>query len=552
MIACEQEQSALVAENTRAFNAYVKALDLCDTIEERFGGLPLFILYDPTDLLHGYQKRWIADDSDLKIGEKSRRIGLTYGEAADAVSYASRAKNAGGTNHFYLGTTKEMAREFIECCALWAKAYSAAASEVREEIFIDGGKENKEVQVFAIYFASGFKIQALSSNPGVLRGRQGNVTIDEAAFHDNLAEVLKAALALKMLGGKIRLISTHNGEHSQFNELIKQSRAGKKDYSIHRITIEDACNEGLYFRECNRQGKSWTPEKQKDWIAGLLKDTFSKEDALEEYYCVPKHGNGVYIPRVLIEHAMKADIPIIRISAPSDFLDWSAEHKRIQIQEWKDLLKPHLAKLDKSLSHCFGEDFARKGDLSVFVPLTINKALSKRVPFLVELSQLTYEAQRELMFYICDNLPRLKGLAFDATGNGGFLAEAAAERYGSTRVDQVMLNDSWYREWMPKLKADLEDLMLEIPQHEDILNDMSCIKVINGTPKIEKGSSKGSDGRQRHGDFAVGLAMAIKASWTEGEPAAGATVDDSSVSHKDLFTPARLMKRRIRVLNNRY
>ncbi len=36
-----------------------------------------------------YQQRWIADKSPLKIGEKSRRIGLTWAEASDDVLTAA-------------------------------------------------------------------------------------------------------------------------------------------------------------------------------------------------------------------------------------------------------------------------------------------------------------------------------------------------------------------------------------------------------------------------------------------------------------------------------
>ena len=497
--------------------AYQQAVERTDTIEQRFG-LPLFIPYNATEVLLGYQKRWIADKSPLKIAEKSRRTGLTWAEAADAVLEASKSKQAQGTNHFYVGSNKEMAREFIDACAMWAKNFDKVAGEIREEIFIDAGQDGKQILTFAIYFASGFKIQALSSNPSNLRGMQGNVTIDEAAFHDRLAEVLKAALALTMWGAKVRIISTHNGIDNLFNNLIQDSRAGKKRYSVHRITIEDACKEGLYQRICQIKGRKHTQLLESQWIEDLLNDTATEEDAKEEYYCAPKQGGGVYIKRVLVDHAMTKGIPILRFTADKDFLSWSAQHKKIQIKEWCEQLEPHLAILDKRLNHAFGEDFARKGDLSVFVPLTINKDLTKRVPFLLEMSHLTYDAQKEILFYLCDRLPRLQGLAFDATGNGGYLAEAAAERYGVDMVEQVMLNDRWYMEWMPKLKVEFEDFNLEIPRHQDIQDDMAQIQVINGIPKINKGSSKGTDGRQRHGDFAVGLAMAVRASWMEGAP----------------------------------
>ena len=51
---------------------------------------------------------------------------------------------------------------------------------------------------------------------------------------------IKSGLALTMWGAKVRLISTHNGVDNLFNELITDSRAGKKRYSVHRLTLDDA------------------------------------------------------------------------------------------------------------------------------------------------------------------------------------------------------------------------------------------------------------------------------------------------------------------------
>ncbi|MGF1727198.1 terminase large subunit domain-containing protein [Photobacterium nomapromontoriensis] len=479
--------------------------------------------FDPDELLLGYQKRWIEDDSVLKIAEKSRRTGLTFAEAADSALSAGAAKGEGGSNVFYVGSNKEMAREFIDAVAMWAKAFNKVASEVQEEVLAD---EDKDILTFVVYFDSGFKVQALSSNPSNLRGMQGTVIIDEAAFHDRLAEVLKAALALTMWGAKVRLISTHNGVSNLFNSLINDSRAGKKRYSVHTITLDDACAEGLYQRICQVQKIEWSQEKEDEWKANLLNDTATEDDALEEYYCVPKASSGQYIPLVLIDSAMtrtttaepgKDTAPILTIEAPKGFMEWSDGQRKLYVDDWcKQVLKPELNKLDVSHSHAFGEDFARKGDLSIFVPLGIRKNLSKYVPFVVELRNMTYDAQRQILHYLLEALPRKRGMAFDATGNGGYLAESAALKYGTDMVDQVSLNDPWYREWMPKLKAEFEDLNLELPRHEDIKDDLCHIQVINGVPKIDKGKSKGQDGKQRHGDFAVGLAMAVRASWMDG------------------------------------
>lgn len=470
--------------------------------------------FNPDDVLLPYQKIWIADDSPLKVAEKSRRTGITWAEAADATLKSSMAKSEGGSNHFYVGSNKEMAREFIDAVAMWAKAFNKAAGDIQEEVFAD---EDKDILTFVVYFSSGFKVQALSSNPSNLRGMQGTVTIDEAAFHERLAEVLKAALALTMWGAKVRLISTHNGVDNLFNQLITDSRAGKKRYSIHTITLDDACRQGLYRRICQVKGMVWSQAVEDEWKAGLLKDTATEEDALEEYFCVPKQGGGAYIKRSLIERAMQPDIPIIRFTAPKDFELMSEETRTVVVSVWcEENLKPWLDGLDQTCRHVLGEDFARKGDLSVFVPLVIASNLRKRVPFVVELANAPYETQRQILFYLLLGLPRLRAASFDATGNGGYLAEAARLKWGAGMIECVMLNDPWYREWMPKLKVEFEDDTLVIPRHADVVDDLGKIQVVNGVPKIDKGRSTDASGQKRHGDFAVALAMAIRASWMEG------------------------------------
>lgn len=146
--------------------------------------------------------------------------------------------------------------------------------------------------------------------------------------------------------------------------------------------------------------------------------------------------------------------------------------------------------------------------------------LRKRVSFQVELRNLTYEQQRQVMFFICDRLPRLSGLAFDATGNGGYLAEQAALKYGAGLVDQVQLNLSWYALWMPKLKGEFEAFNLELPRHQTTLDDLLSIKVEKGIPVIDKGRQKdlelqGGKGK-RHGDSAISLVMAVRATWIQG------------------------------------
>lgn len=468
--------------------------------------------YDANDLLLPYQKRWIEDKSVLKLAEKSRRTGITWAEAADATLTASTSKIDGGTNHFYVGSNKEMAREFIEAVAMWAKAFDKAAGDICEEVFED---EDKDILTFVVYFASGFKVQALSSNPSNLRGMQGNVTIDEAAFHERLAEVLKAALALTMWGAKVRLISTHNGTDNLFNELIQQSRAGKKRYSIHTITLDDACADGLYKRICQVNGLSWSEAAEEKWKADLLRDTATEDDALEEYYCVPKSGSGVYIPRSYRERAAVLENKVVRFDGSSEFNNLPERLRISEMREWLELnVKPLLDDLPTNLRHSLGEDFARSGDLTVFAPCTVHTNTKRDIPFLVELWNVPFKQQEQVLYYIADRLPQRNGIKLDGRGNGEYLAEQAVYKYG-VEVEKVMLSSAYYRENMPRFKSAFEDEELQIPKNEEVINDFSSIQVIRGIPSIDDSRTKSSNGSKRHGDSAIAIFLAYLASKEE-------------------------------------
>ena len=344
---------------------------------------------------------------------------------------------------------------------------------------------------------------------------QGNVSIDEAAFHHRLAEVLKAALALTMWGANVRLISTHNGVDNLFNELITDSRSGKKRYSVHRITLDDALADGLYRRICLVSGQPWTPDKQQQWRDNLLKDTATEDDALEEYFCVPKASGGSYLNRYLIESCM-IDEPVLRFEGAAEFNQQSELLRNGTILDWCEThVKPLLDGLNDKQQHAFGEDFGRSGDLTVIAPLAIGPDLTRRCPFIVELRNVPFRNQEQVLFYLADRLPRLCGGQLDARGNGQYLAEQARYRYGTSVITEVMLSQNWYMEHMPRFKAAFEDGQLKIPRDADILSDLRALQVIKGVPKLPDGSTA-DRGKQRHGDAAIALCLAWAASSMDG------------------------------------
>ncbi|MEO7691277.1 MAG: hypothetical protein ABIS51_18480 [Sphingomonas sp.] len=228
----------------------------------------------------------------LLVIEKSRRIGLTWAMAAYAVITASARADARGDNCWYMGYDMEMAREFIDTCAMWARVFGIAAEEADEEL-IEGDGE-KPFMAFRIRFSSGFKIVALPSVPRAIRGKQGKVLIDEAAFHKSIGETLKAALALLMWGGQVIVWSTHDGVDNPFNVLIDDIRSGRKKGEVLRIDFDAAIADGLYERialVAEVKGRSILPKDE--WIADIF-DTYG-DAADEELRCIPSAGSGSLI-----------------------------------------------------------------------------------------------------------------------------------------------------------------------------------------------------------------------------------------------------------------
>ena len=485
-----------------------------------------------TGILLPYQVCWVADQSPVKVMEKSRRIGISWAEAADDTLYASEKGEGEKRNVWYIGYTKDMAIEFIGDCANWARAYNLAASEMEEveipdEEEYNGVVQERKILAYQITFASGWRITALSSRPTNLRGKQGRVVLDEAAFHDDLAGLRKAAMALLIWGGQVRIISTHFGDANDFNSLVQDIRAGKKPYSLHRVTFDEALADGLYKRICEVLKREWSPEAEADWRQAVI-DSYG-DDADEELFCIPSQGTGVYLTRALIETCLSPDIPVIRYEQSKAFAE-IADHLRFaEAKDWcEETLQPLLEGLDPNRASYFGEDFGRTGDLTVIMPLCELQSAKFRAPFVVELRNIPFKQQEQILFYIVDRLPRFRYGALDARGNGQYLAEVAMQKYSPERIAQVMLTEPWYRDNMPRYKAAFEDRSILLPQDADIIEDHRAFKVVKGVARLPDAKTKGQDKKQRHGDSGVAGALA----WFATHEAETGPVEYESVSRR--------------------
>jgi phage FluMu gp28-like protein len=471
--------------------------------------------------LLGYQGRTVSllESTACRVLfiEKSRRIGETWALAAYAVLRAARAKKAGGKDALYISYSQEMTREFVDACAMWARAYALAASEAEEFLFDDRTPEgDRSIQAFRIKFASGFEIIGLSSAPRSLRGKDGLLIIDEAAFVDNLKELLKAGLAFLTWGGQVVVCSTHDGAENEFNQKIQDILGGRLKYRHLRIDLDQALTEGLYQRICLVNGLPWSAEAEADWRQELI--DFYGDAADEELFCIASQGAGTWLSAPLIEARMTSPAPVLKLDLPDNFLQLPDLSRKVLLAPFFEALKTALKTLNPKRQHAFGFDFARVSDLSVGTLLSIDSVMHREVALTVEMRRVPGDEQKQITKMILQAAPRLVGAAFDATGMGWTVAEDMGRIFGFREAEDdtglvwaIKLSPEWYRLQMPPLKVAFEDAAIGISKSNDHLSDLRLVKIISGVPRVPD-LRTGETGKKRHGDFAIALALAHFAS----------------------------------------
>ena len=470
-------------------------------------------------ILMQHQKDWLEDPSDLKIAEKGRRTGITFAEALGDTLIAMASRKDGGSNVFYIGDTKDKGREFIGYVAHFAKVIAGELHPIEEFVFTDEREDgtSKDISAYRITFASGHRVEALSSNPANIRGLQGTVVIDEAAYHKDVREVIDAVNAMLIWGGKVRVISTHNGVLNAFNELIREAHAGKNPFSVHHIPFSKAVENGLYHRVCQFKGETWTQDGQDAWEA-LIRGSYGSRTAAmrQELDAIPSEMEGAALTRVQIEAVMVQGVPVKNWTKGDDFTNASDAERLAAQRAWCEKeLKPVLDALDGNLQHFMGEDFARSGDVTDIVIFELGADLVRRAKLLVELRNIPFDQQRDVLFYICDRIPRFAKGAMDKTGNGAYLAEKATQRYGTTIVE-VSFSREWYAREMPPYIEAFGDKTVALHAHADVLSDHQALQFVDGIIRVPKDFRfKGSDGFDRHGDSAVACALGYYASRQE-------------------------------------
>ena len=250
-------------------------------------------LPSPNFSLYPYQRRWIEDKSRLKIACKSRRIGYSFAAGFRALRSCLEWKH----KVIILSKKEELAKEFIsEAVAPHVRAIGILADY--HQGYVPQTSSYKQ----ECGLSNGSRIIALTANPDSARSYEGDVVLDEFAFHLDARKVYEAIEPSITRGYSIEIISTPNGQQGEYYKLAKAAglvdgfREPDCEWSPHKTDIYQAIEQGCRDRYSK-------PLRLETVRAGCLDD----EMFAQEYGCQFISIATQWVPPELFEANVSAE-----------------------------------------------------------------------------------------------------------------------------------------------------------------------------------------------------------------------------------------------------
>lgn len=422
-----------------------------------------------------FQSRWIEDDSRLKLMEKSRQIGISWATAYAAVS---RTALAGARFDQWVSSRDDIqAQLFLEDCKFWAGQATIAAEDLGEQLLDPRDRQT----AYVLRFASGRRINSMSSNPNAQAGKRGGRILDEFALHPDPRKLWAIAYPGITWGGAMELVSTHRGSQNFFNGLVREvnEQGNPKGISLHTVTLQDALDQGFLWKlqqylAADDERQAMDEAAYFDFIRSGAAD---EESFQQEYMCRPADDDAAFLEYDLIGRCEYA-----------------------RGEAWETIEGGTLF---------LGVDIGRKKDLTVLWLLEkLGDVFYTRA--VITLQNMTKPDQEKVLWpWIAQVLASGGRVAIDNTGLGIGWVDDAQAKFGKYRVEGVNFTAQSKEALAYPVRGTMEDRRLRIPNDDKIRADLrSVTKQVTGAGNIRFTAERTPDG---HADRFWALALAIHA-----------------------------------------
>lgn len=444
-----------------------------------------------------YQIKWAFDESRFTACEKSVRIGITFAQEFKVVR---DRQIAGKGDYLHSSVTQGVALNFIRECQFWIEQYKIKASDIGEMEYINELTDLKENALYIEFPGTKQRIISFSSSPNNMRGFGGAVGLDEIAFHRQMKEMMKGAGSRSLWGDPVSMWSSHHGVDTEWNMFLQKERAAgdASKWSIHRITILDAVDQGLVEKINEVKGTIFTREE-------FLRDcevAVGGRDAFEEEcLCEPKPAGRPAVSWYDIQSAQEK-YSIISIPIKGD----AGRGDKVDPSMLALIENNPFGGLDLTKQYSGGYDIARNGHLS---SLWVNDTNGKdhRLVMHIKPHKCKFSSQKLLLRQALNTLRGLT-ISGDSTGLGMQMCEELEDEFPGRFTG---VNFSAFKPHLGgKLTGAFEDGRQIIPEKpEEIAYDIRGIKTEARGTRVIYSESRNPANADSHCDFAWSAALAI-------------------------------------------
>jgi phage FluMu gp28-like protein len=407
-----------------------------------------------------WQSLYLKNEDDFFIANKSRRVGWSFVTADKGLGRALDRARTNYTKQFVSYSLEDA----IEKIKTAEEHYDSIPDHLKPKKIISRTKTRLE-----FLDAGGRSISRLISLPCKHpRGKGGDISLDEFAFHAKDNQIYTAALAVIARGGSLEIGSTPFGNKGVFYDIFNdESTYGEfKRWKVPWYFSTALCKDVVNAVK----DKDLTTEDKviKYGTKQLVRifHSYAIDDFKQEFECFYRDDKASFITLEMILECTP--------SGGSDNID----EDTIEVHEYKELDEFILAYDPAKHGNLYaGYDVGRTNDASELIVIGYNNDVkTKSVILRKSMKNTGFDMQEDTINRLMTRLP-IQRLCIDKTGLGMEMAEHMEERY-KRRVEGCMFTNEFKEIIANNAWLGFDRKEFRLPHDKDLQLQVHSIKKI--------------------------------------------------------------------------